>query len=425
MQGKSVIVFVMLLCLLAAGVLGSAAAEPTGTIAFYRHMGGGNRHIYTIKADGSELNYVIGYPDLPSASRPCWSPYGEFLAFDGGAANACDIWLIRPDGSDLFNVTGNGMNALAPDFSPDGSQIAFNTPYVLYTINVDGTGRTSTGSGVHPKWSPDGTLILYSNWGTSYDSDLFLLDLITGTVVQLTNTPGVAEIFGDWSPDGTQIAFYATEGGEPTGDIWVMNADGTGRVKLTASWAGHARYGAPAWSPDGNYIAFASDYDEAIDIWIMEADGSNPFNLTSSEWDDYSPSWTAYPLQAEVDIDPDTLNLRSRGRPITAYIELPEGYDVADIDVDSICLYFEGAPEEGIPVDSRYRARIGDEDGDEMPDLMVKFNRQLVQSYLEPGMVEMAILGELTDGTLLEGSDTVRVINPGRRRPGHPLFRRK
>jgi len=119
-------------------------------------------------------------------------------------------------------------------------------------------------------------------------------------------------------------------------------------------------------------------------------------------------------LEADVDLDPDTLNLRSRGRPITAYVELPEGYDAADIGRDSIRLHFEGAPEEGIAIDPRYRARIGDEDADGIPDLMVKFDRQLVQSYLEPGTVEMTILGELTDGTLFEGTDTVRVINPGR-----------
>jgi len=133
----------------------------------------------------------------------------------------------------------------------------------------------------------------------------------------------------------------------------------------------------------------------------------------------------AAPLPAELDVDPDTLNLRSRGRPITAYIELPEGYDVADIHVDSIVLYFEGAPEEGIAIDPRYRVRIGDEDRDGIADLMVKFDRQVVQSYLEPGNVEIYVFGELLDGTLFEGSDVVRVINPGRGRSGHPLFRRR
>jgi len=112
-------------------------------------------------------------------------------------------------------------------------------------------------------------------------------------------------------------------------------------------------------------------------------------------------------ISATVDIDPDTLNLKSKGEWITCYIELPEGYDVNDIDVGTVVL--NGAvPAEPKPTE------VGDNDHDGVPDLMVKFDRSSVQDILEPGdEVEITVTGELTDRTLFEGSDTIRVIEDG------------
>ena len=104
--------------------------------------------------------------------------------------------------------------------------------------------------------------------------------------------------------------------------------------------------------------------------------------------------------QIELDIDPDTLNLQSKGEWITCYIWLPEGYDVADIDPESILLNGQVTPDWG---------RV-DETGQM---LIVKFNRSEVQDILEVGEVELTISGELTDGTKFEGTDTITVIDKG------------
>ncbi len=103
-------------------------------------------------------------------------------------------------------------------------------------------------------------------------------------------------------------------------------------------------------------------------------------------------------ISATVDIDPDTLNLRSKGKWITAYIELPEPYDVKDIKVDTITL-------NGLPVE---RADV--QDG----VLMVKFDRQAVQAMVSEGDdVELTVTGEV-NWIPFEGSDTIRVIMPGK-----------
>lgn len=113
-------------------------------------------------------------------------------------------------------------------------------------------------------------------------------------------------------------------------------------------------------------------------------------------------------VSAVIDIDPDTLNLKSKGKWITCYIELPEGYDVADINLSTVILentvYAEPAP-----------AQIGDYDGDGIADLMVKFDRQEIINDLEwewevTYSEELTINLSLNDGTVAEGSDIIKVL---------------
>lgn len=105
------------------------------------------------------------------------------------------------------------------------------------------------------------------------------------------------------------------------------------------------------------------------------------------------------PLKAIIDIDPNTLNLKSKGRWITCYIDLPEGYDVNEIDISTILL------EDTIP------AEWGDVQG---TTLMVKFERSEVEDYIgvPQESIELWVTGEFFDGTQFEGSDTIRVICP-------------
>jgi len=107
---------------------------------------------------------------------------------------------------------------------------------------------------------------------------------------------------------------------------------------------------------------------------------------------------------ATIDIDPDTLNLKSRGNSITCYIELPESYVVGDIVIESVIL------EETISAEAS-RTEIGDYDQDSITDLMVKFDRQGLIEYLDgtTGQVQLTVRGEV-GGIPFEGSDTITVI---------------
>lgn len=113
---------------------------------------------------------------------------------------------------------------------------------------------------------------------------------------------------------------------------------------------------------------------------------------------------------ATIDIDPDTLNLKSKGNWITCYIELPEGYDVNQIDVNTVTLSVGSAT----PIAAELSpTEVGDYDNDTIPDLMVKFDRGAVQSVASEGSEEMTVGGSLTDGTAFQRTDTVLVIDKG------------
>ena len=113
-------------------------------------------------------------------------------------------------------------------------------------------------------------------------------------------------------------------------------------------------------------------------------------------------------VEAALDFDPDSLNLKSKGRYVTCCLGLPDGYDVADIDVGSLVIEDGG---DGIPA---LRSAI---DAD---TLIVKFSRRTLIAALKasdlvlPAAVDIVVSGVLIDGTCLTGIDTIVVVKPGK-----------
>jgi Tol biopolymer transport system component len=116
--------------------------------------------------------------------------------------------------------------------------------------------------------------------------DIWVMNADGSGLIRLTTDPA-SDGRPDWSPDGRRIAFSSNRVGPPGGpsDIWVMNADGSGQTRLTTDPADDSF---PSWSPDGGRIAFETDED----IFVMNADGSGQSRLTTDPNSDIFPTWS-------------------------------------------------------------------------------------------------------------------------------------
>jgi len=127
-------------------------------------------------------------------------------------------------------------------------------------------------------------------------------------------------------------------------------------------------------------------------------------------WYEFELSYTSL-ISATIDIDPNTLNLKSRGQWITAYIQLPEGYNAEDIDATSILLNETIQP----ILDPKYdfvtnpSEYLVNHDDDGILERMVKFDRAEVETLLSVGEATLTITGKVSE-TPFEGSDAIRVI---------------
>ena len=246
---------------------------------------------------------------------------GRIVFVSPGSAGPDDrLYTVAPDGSDLRQLAD--VHAEYPDWSPDGSMIAFDDGAVIdhidwsldmghiYTVDADGTGlsQITTGEGAEfaPDWSPDGTRIAVSALGQSGSSPgIFVLDPMTGEMRPVTANPypGYQDKEPDYAPDGTRIAFVRdrqlVEAGSSRRNmsaLFVVDVDGSGLRRLTPWRMGLT--GTPSWSPDGTVIVFRNDSafgasDVPGQIFSIRPDGSDLRQLTfETDANSYWPSWS-------------------------------------------------------------------------------------------------------------------------------------
>jgi len=159
---------------------------------------------------------------------------------------------------------------------------------VLWVMNRDGSRRQRLAPAFPGmRWSPDGQKIAFTAWSDKTPaSDVFVMNADGSGKERLTSDPGW-ESGVAWSPDGQKLAFARVRDGRKF-EIYAMNTDGSEQRRLTSeAWGGEH-----AWSPVGDKIAFVSRRDGNAEIYVMNADGSQLRNLTRNTVGDRNPVWS-------------------------------------------------------------------------------------------------------------------------------------
>lgn len=230
---------------------------------------------------------------------PAVSPDGKQRVYIGVIAGKEQLFTMNADASAPTQITRDDADHEDPSWSPDGARIAFvhltADAERIYVMSVDGKGATpvspAAARAIHPGWSADSKSIIYCTDDDlrpprKNDSDINVVDLATGKVQTLIT--GGVNTYPDWSPDMKQLVFRRILDGTNS-EIFIANADGSNPRNLTND---PAFDGWPAWSPDGQRIAFASNRNARYQIFVMKSDGTDVRLVANTEGRATAPRWS-------------------------------------------------------------------------------------------------------------------------------------
>lgn len=233
---------------------------------------------------------------VPNLSSAVASDGGGLIAFVREGAQR-GIYTMTPSGSDLRRLTDG--EDYRPRWSPDGTQIVFQRFFgaegalrsFLYVMDADGSGLrrvTQRGAEFQPAWSPDGTRIAFGH-GIGRRAEIFVMNADGTDLTRLTR-----DRFEDsvpaWSPDGTTIAFASRR--QRNTDLYLMAPDGSDLRRLTHVAAIDEDLD---WAPDGSRLVFQSNRGNRrtdFDLYSIAPDGTGLEHLTTSRAVEWAPAWS-------------------------------------------------------------------------------------------------------------------------------------
>ena len=185
---------------------------------------------------------------------------------------------IKATGDSLTQLT-NSASHIGPSWSPDGTRIAFRSGGIRTLHLATGQQTTIVPAGDYPTWTSTGLILFVtsSSAGANWDYFFETIDTTGGqrqTLYQVRTSEDCA--FSSVNRAGTHLVFSAARiDGSDRAQIVLINLSNVQGVKLTVDGGDY-----PAWSPDGSEIVYTRSAKGDGELWIMNADGSDKRRLT-------------------------------------------------------------------------------------------------------------------------------------------------
>ena len=275
-------------------IVGSSSASPDrprGVLAFHADPSGDST-LYTMNADGTRVRRVT--TQIAGSPFSKWSPSGRSLAFISGSFGEGGLMLIRASGGQARIATRHTVRAF--DWSPDGRHLVYAATdgFIWTTAIARGSRPKRIARGHAPMWSPNGRWLAYFR-GAQGRTNIFKIALRRPRPIRLTSHRA-SDHSAQWSPDGSRIAFVSERDGNS--ELYVMSAAGGRQQRLTND-AAHDEFF--SWAPDGSRLAYVSYRDGAdphsigignAEIFSIEIASRRVRNLSQNRAWDGDPAWS-------------------------------------------------------------------------------------------------------------------------------------
>ena len=251
----------------------------------------GFKELYIVDYDGYNLRRLTR--DKKINILPKWSPDGEQIIYTSYLYRNPDLFSLNLAKNKRSIISKyQGLNVTG-SFSPDGKKILLTLSRGkfpnLYLININGDIIQKMTQGFYidtsPSFSPSGQEVVFISDRTGYPQ-LYLMGIDGGNVRRLT-TSGFCDS-PSWSPRGDKIVFTMRKS-KSNYDLYVYDLPTGKIIQLTNN---QRRNENPTWSPDGRFVVFSSTRFDKSEIYIMAIDGSGVRKLVEMPGSSYTPSWS-------------------------------------------------------------------------------------------------------------------------------------